>query len=66
MRKKKKPAADTEPKENTVPRNSANVTENAKYIKKLELQRLVLNKLVSSDRMLSNQNNPVPDSTGSN
>ncbi|MBI3139985.1 MAG: hypothetical protein HYZ15_15515 [Sphingobacteriales bacterium] len=65
MRKKKKPAAETEPKENTGQENSDSLTENAKYIKKLELQRLVLNKLVSSDRILSDQNNAEPESTGS-
>ncbi|MDD3742238.1 MAG: hypothetical protein PHX54_01280 [Lentimicrobiaceae bacterium] len=54
-------------KEGDSPENSDNVTENIKYIKQLELQRAVLNKLIDSNlEMLMSAQNKIAYNSKSN
>ena len=54
MQKKNKLPSETEM--GTNPADSENLIENVKYIKKLELQRTVLNKLVGPDIITARDN----------
>ncbi|PKP45205.1 MAG: hypothetical protein CVT94_18720 [Bacteroidetes bacterium HGW-Bacteroidetes-11] len=67
MKKNNKHPTETEIEDS--PANSENVFENVKYIKKLALQRSVLNKLVGTDKALpaadQNENSSSPDSNQS-
>jgi hypothetical protein len=54
-------------KDGDSPENSDNVTENIKYIKQLEIQRVVLNKLISSNlEMLISAQNKIVNNSKSN
>jgi hypothetical protein len=64
LKKNKIPA---EPEKEICSANSENVIENNRYIKKLALQRLVLNKIVCSDlNLIPKTTSTDPDSPDSN
>jgi hypothetical protein len=64
MRKKR--TTHIEPKNEISPPDTENSIESIKYIKRLEIQRRVMNKIVNTDLSLSTTNSVNPDSLDSN